>query len=467
MILRKMWVLFLVLFLGVIVPLSASEIHSAAKKGDIEAVKQLLEKDPNLLDAGNKLEQTPLLMASYGGHRELVEYLLEKGAKIDQPDAFGATPLHMAVLGGKPEIVNLLIERGADVNIKSKNGKIPLQMAFENDDKDCVAVFIKHGAAIDAAINPYGRTLLHEAVIMGKPKVTNYLIDQGAPLEARDKIGKTALELAYICDNKPLAQLLLDKGAKPAVISPLDVTFIANAGFLIAGKEHKIMVDTLFQTGFEKYTAPSSAAIDNMVKANPPFDKINLLVVTFKQAAHFDPLLTESFLVNNPGAILLSSQQVSLDMELYGSKFNEIKDRIMGIVVAPPMKSVAAMTVQGLKMKIMRLNFAPEFQALGYIINLEGKTLCFLGDAVLKNNEDYIKQLHLKNERIDVLFLTYWDFLNEESRKIIDSEIQPKHIAVMHIPFNEIEKVTADIEKLKKDYPNVTVFKDFMQKQVF
>jgi len=467
MIFKKMLMLFLVFSMGFILPVIGGEIHSAAKLGDFNKVKQFIEQNPKLLNEGNKLNQTPLLMASFGGHRDIVEYLLDKGAKIDLPDVFGATPLHMAVLGEKPDIVQLLIDKGANINAKTKNGKIPMQMAFEKDNTAIVEIFLKQGTPIGSPIDSYGRTLLHEAVIMGKPRVTNFLIDKGAPLETEDKLGKTPLDLAYICDNKSLAQLLMDKGAKQKENPPLEITYIANAGFLISSGQSKILVDSLFQYGFGKYSTPSSETIDKMIQAKPPFDNINFLLVTFKQAAHFDPQVTEKFLVNNQNTMMLTTQQACLDMELYGSQFQQIKDRVVGVTISPPMKSVAEIHLQGMNIKILRLNFSTEYQALGYIINLGRKTLCFLGDTLLKNNSDYIKQLRLRNERIDVLFITYWDFFNAESRLIIDQEIQPEHIAIMHIPTTEVKKITGDIEKLKKEYPNITIFKDSMQKETF
>jgi hypothetical protein len=65
------------------------------------------------------------------------------------------------------------------------------------------------------------------------------------------------------------------------------------------------------------------------------------------------------------------------------------------------------------------------------------------------------------------LFITYWDFLNGEARAIIHKHIQPKHIAVMHIPPADAENVTKEIQKLDKEYPNVTIFRKNMANRVY
>jgi len=465
MILKKAVIIFLMLSIGFSIQIAAAEIHKAAKDGDFETVKKLLEQDPNLLNSGNRLQQTPLLMASFGGHTDIVLFLLERGAKIDQPDSFGATPLHMAVLGGQTEIVELLISKGADVNIKSRNGKIPLQMAFEKDAPDIVEVFIKHGLAINSSINPYGRTMLHEAAIQGKIKIAGFLIDKGAVIDAKDNAGKSPLDFALICDNQKVAELLISKGAKPIETPALEVVYIANAGFFISGGKSKILIDALFRDGLGMYPVPGKEVLESMIKGEPPYDNVDLLLFTFKQADHFDPFLTESYLVNNPKTVFLGPRQAGLDLELFGSQFAKIQPQV--VTITPPVDSLAEVTIKGIKVKILRLNYGTEFQVLGYIINLEGKTLCFLGDAVLKNNEETIKKLELNRQGIDVLFITYWDFLNGEARAIIYESIQPKQIAVMHIPPADAENITKEIQKLEKEYPNVTIFQKNMANRVY
>jgi 26S proteasome non-ATPase regulatory subunit 10 len=465
MILKKIVIIFLTLGIGFILPGLAGEIHKAAKDGDFATVKQLLEKDPKLLNAGNRLEQTPLLMAAYGGHKEIVWYLLDKGAKINQADSFGATPLHMAVLGGQKEMVELLISKGADVNVKSHNGKIPLQMAFEKDDPELIDIFLSQGLPLNDSINPYGRTLLHEAVIMGKIKAVNFLIEKGAKIDTRDNTGKTPLDLAVICGHKKVAELLVSKGAEPLKVSPLEITYIANAGFLIGVDNQKILIDALFQSGLGKYPVPPDKILQDITALKEPFAKVDLMLVTFNQAAHFDPLLTENYLVKHTETVLLAPRQVGLDLELYGQQYPTIKYRVL--TITPPLKSLAEVTVKGIKLKLLRMNYINDTQNLGYIVDMGGRTFCCLGDALVKNNEEMLKKLQLVQEGIDVVLVTYWDFLNPEARAAIDIYIQPKHIVVTHIPITEKDKVAANLEKLKKQYPNLTVFKEPMEKKVF
>ena len=54
---------------------------------------------------------------------EVVSYLLDAGARIDDRDARGRTALMIAAEGGHAEMANLLLARGADPSLKDKAGK--------------------------------------------------------------------------------------------------------------------------------------------------------------------------------------------------------------------------------------------------------------------------------------------------------------------------------------------------------
>ena len=54
---------------------------------------------------------------------QVVSYLLDAGAHIDDRDARGRTALMIAAEGGRAEIANLLLARGADPSLKDKAGK--------------------------------------------------------------------------------------------------------------------------------------------------------------------------------------------------------------------------------------------------------------------------------------------------------------------------------------------------------
>ena len=56
---------------------------------------------------------------------EVVSYLLDPGAHIDDRDNRGRTALMIAAEGGHAEIANLLLARGANASLRDKAGNVP------------------------------------------------------------------------------------------------------------------------------------------------------------------------------------------------------------------------------------------------------------------------------------------------------------------------------------------------------
>jgi ankyrin repeat protein len=55
--------------------------------------------------------------AALGGHRDLVAYLLERGADVHAKDCVGRTPFSEANFWNELEILELLTVKGADANV--------------------------------------------------------------------------------------------------------------------------------------------------------------------------------------------------------------------------------------------------------------------------------------------------------------------------------------------------------------
>jgi ankyrin repeat protein len=91
----------------------ADELNAAARKGDVAAVKALLDKGISP-DAKWRYGMTALFPAAERGHMEVVKLLVERGANVNVADRFyNATPITWALGKGHMEVVMLLLERGA------------------------------------------------------------------------------------------------------------------------------------------------------------------------------------------------------------------------------------------------------------------------------------------------------------------------------------------------------------------
>ena len=84
--------------------------------------------------------RTPMHKASYFGHTEVVEYLLECGAEVNETDVEGDTPLHDAARLGHTDCIKLLLNAGAKKSVKNMKGETPYTLAkFLADEDGAVA----------------------------------------------------------------------------------------------------------------------------------------------------------------------------------------------------------------------------------------------------------------------------------------------------------------------------------------
>ena len=71
----------------------------------------------------------------WGGHIEVVRFLVENGASVNILGRDGRTPLYFAALDGHIDVVRFLVENGADVNPRS-HFTTPLDIALSSGHEE-------------------------------------------------------------------------------------------------------------------------------------------------------------------------------------------------------------------------------------------------------------------------------------------------------------------------------------------
>lgn len=70
------------------------------------------------------LSDTPLILAAYYGHTEVVECLLQSGANLSATGEDQSTALHCAAQEGHPSTVSVLLGKGANPDSLDANGYV-------------------------------------------------------------------------------------------------------------------------------------------------------------------------------------------------------------------------------------------------------------------------------------------------------------------------------------------------------
>ena len=218
--------------------MSVGAIFEAVRQNDAGQVAHLVREDPSLSRARNENGLSVVLLARYSRNMEALASLLATEAELDifeaaavgdidslrellnaEPDrvnAFasdGFFPLGLAAFFNHPAAVRLLLERGADVTVVARN---PMRIQAlhaavadkpERDALDLATLLLDHGAPVNTAQHG-GYTPLHAAAQVGYVELAAMLLDRGADPSARLDDGRTPAQIAAEHGHTALAERL-------------------------------------------------------------------------------------------------------------------------------------------------------------------------------------------------------------------------------------------------------------------
>eukprot|EP01113_Clastostelium_recurvatum_P040797 TRINITY_DN638_c0_g1_i7.p1 TRINITY_DN638_c0_g1~~TRINITY_DN638_c0_g1_i7.p1 ORF type:complete len:1001 (+),score=251.77 TRINITY_DN638_c0_g1_i7:178-3180(+) len=194
-------------------PPLAHTIHYFALTGDRDKLFNLVNHSATPLELLDEDGRTPLHLAAWGGSRDALVMLLEKGVDPDRVDSSGATPLQNAAYKGHLACLQVLLDYGAQVNTYDSDGSTPLHKAALLTSSECATLLISKGALVTARTTSLD-TPLHYAAAGGHPQCIDLLIKNGAPVDAPDQEGVTPLHQAAFCGHAEAIMLLLRRGAR-------------------------------------------------------------------------------------------------------------------------------------------------------------------------------------------------------------------------------------------------------------
>jgi Raf kinase inhibitor-like YbhB/YbcL family protein len=175
----------------------AGDLTLAAAGCHRDVVRSILADGVNV--NGAEGDVVPLLSAAGDNCVEVVQMLLDRGAKVDAKDRNGRTALIRASQAGHLEMVRLLLQHGADINIRDESGRTAWTFAAMSGRLDIAELF-KQARAQAAAQRLEVTSAALEA---NQPIPKQYTADgrNDSPPLAWSDVPEGTKSLAVVCED--------------------------------------------------------------------------------------------------------------------------------------------------------------------------------------------------------------------------------------------------------------------------
>ncbi|XP_070624481.1 E3 ubiquitin-protein ligase MIB2 isoform X10 [Bos indicus] len=174
-------------------------LHHASLKGHTLAVRRILARARQLVDAKKEDGFTALHLAAFNNHGEVAQVLIQEGhCDVNARNRKLQSPLHLAVQQAHVGLVPLLVDAGCSVNAEDEEGDTALHVALQRHQ-------LLPLAADGSAGDPGPLQLLSRLQASGLPSsaeltagaaMAYYLALEGADLSYANHRGRSPLDLA-------------------------------------------------------------------------------------------------------------------------------------------------------------------------------------------------------------------------------------------------------------------------------
>lgn len=233
-------------------------LHYAAGYGNVDIVNLLLQNgaDPNAQTLGGS---TPMMIAARYSRSDIIEILVNTGAQLQLKDRAGNSVFSIAVEYESTNLIDKLLELGYQLDYQSDDARNLLHLMARTGNKKMTKQLIKKipepgidqrgrnllansvigglnhiikdlGKQIESInhLDSLNRNALHYASLKGNAKAVKQFLNSGATISQKDQYGKTPLDLAYYSSDQQTIELLLNQDA-PA--SEKDLFYLSESVF--------------------------------------------------------------------------------------------------------------------------------------------------------------------------------------------------------------------------------------------
>jgi L-ascorbate metabolism protein UlaG (beta-lactamase superfamily) len=226
------------------------------------------------------------------------------------------------------------------------------------------------------------------------------------------------------------------------------VTYVGNAGFLITVGNRKILIDPM----------PEEAK-DALENARPPFNDVDLILITHNHGDHFNAPMIRQLLKTMPGARLISTAQVTGQLAEFGNRI---------ITLAATKEKRDQTDVDGIQVQAIYLSHGTppagreESVNFGYLVTADTIRLFHTGDIDL-SLVDMTGPLS-PGKRIDLAFIAHFFFSPDpQEQKFVKEWVNGRFAIPIHLKLTRPAFDADQIKLIKANYPDAFLFEKELQ----
>lgn len=266
-------------------------------------------------------------------------------------------------------------------------------------------------------------------------------------------------------ENGPAPFIASEAISEPLPLAKtIEVRYIANEGVMISAGGKRVLIDGLHRRYGPEYAYLPDTEREKIESARPPFDAIDLVLVSHRHGDHFHPESVGLYLKNSPKTLFASSQQVVDEVAAGVAGYDAVKGRITPIPFT--LKDRRSMNLAGIDVEFLGVGHGSgrhtSIQNLGHLISIGGKKVLHIGDADI--SDEIFDAFDLEQKGIDIALLPVWFLTGKTGKELVERHIRPKQIIAVHVGPGETEKVRGQI---KPYFPDADVFGTMLEKRQY
>jgi 2-polyprenyl-3-methyl-5-hydroxy-6-metoxy-1,4-benzoquinol methylase/L-ascorbate metabolism protein UlaG (beta-lactamase superfamily) len=248
--------------------------------------------------------------------------------------------------------------------------------------------------------------------------------------------------------------------------APLVLAYVANSGVLVGSGETKVLIDALFDKPNPEYRAPAPEVLDKMMKGAPPFDGVDLVLITHNHPDHFDAALGVRYLEARPEPVLLAPADAVEEMRKAAADWTKIDSRVVSLDLKAGekgMKDLNRIPVTGFR--TLHSGDLESPMNLMYLVDLNGWRVFHEGDS--NGKPEVYQGFGLGDTPVDVALVHFWFPLEPNCARFLQEVFKPDHIALTHLPIRLEGDAPGKIDQVRQYYKDIFLLLPGMPAKVF